>query len=216
MLRPGRTAALCIAIATFMLAAPAGAADAPRFELTPFAGFRTGGHFDVEPVVEGATAGSADVDDASSFGIDLGLYRDGSSFYELLYSRQGASLDSKEPSLDGLDVTVEYYQFGGTAIFPQASDKVLPYLSMTLGATRFTADGYDADTKFSASLGGGLRVPFNDHLAAVLGVRGYLTFVDSDTEFLCVSNGGDGGCLLKSSGSTFFQAEAQLGLSLRF
>ena len=212
---PAMLAAVAVAAAA-ALAPAVHAAESPRFEITPYAGYRTGGKFDVEPVTDGAPTSSVDVGDDASFGVDLGLYRDGDSFYELLYSRQGASLSAKEPLLDGLDVTVEYYQFGGTAIFPQASDKLLPYLSLTLGATRFSADGYDSDTKFSASLGGGLRVPFNAHLAAVLGLRAYLTLLDSSTEFLCVSNGSDAGCLLKSSGSTFFQAEAQLGLSFRF
>lgn len=208
--------AVIAAAVTGWLPAPARAADAPRFEIAPFAGYRTGGNFDVEPTTEGGTTQSADIGDAASFGVDFGLYRDRNSFYELLYSRQGSSLDSKVAALDKLDVTVEYYQFGGTAIFPQASDRLLPYLSLTLGATRFSADGYDSDTKFSGSLGGGLRVPFNDYVAATLGLRGYLTFVDSNTEFLCVSNGGNGSCLLRSSGSTIFQAEAQLGLALRF
>jgi len=92
------------------------------------------------------------------------------------------------------------------------------YLSMTIGATRFDAEGgrYDSKSRFSGSLGGGLRMPFGEHVAATAGVRGYLTLVDSNTGILCVSGGGEGGCLLKSSGSTFFQAEAQLGLTFVF
>lgn len=199
------------------LAAPcAGAADAPRFEVTPFAGYRAGGSFDVESTVPDLVDDTVDVGEDASFGVDLGLYRDARGFYELLYSRQGARLDAKSPALDGLDVDVEYYQFGGTALFPEAAGNVLPYLSFTLGATRFSAAGYDTETRFSGSLGGGLRVPLGEHFAAVLGLRGYLTLVDSSTEFLCESNGGDAACLLKGSGKTFFQAEAQLGLALRF
>lgn len=212
----GMFAVIGVAAVAGLLPAPARAADAPRFEITPFAGYRTGGNFDIEPTTEGGTTQSADIGDSASFGVDLGLYRDRNSFYEFLYSRQGSSLDSKVAAIDNVDVTVEYYQFGGTAIFPQESEHVLPYLSLTLGATRFTADGYDSDTKFSASLGGGLRVPFNEHLAATLGLRGYVTFIDSNTQFLCVSNGGESSCLLRSSGSTLFQAEAQLGLAVRF
>ena len=101
-------------------------------------------------------------------------------------------------------------------MFPGESDRLFPYLSMTIGATRLSASGYDSETKFSASLGGGLRVPFTENFVATLGLRGYLTFMESNTQFLCVSNGGNGTCLLKSSGSTFFQGEAQLGLTFRF
>ena len=59
-------------------------------------------------------------------------------------------------------------------------------------------------------------MPFNDNVAATLGVRGYLTFVDSDTDILCISDAEGADCLLRSSGSTYFQAEAQLGLTLAF
>jgi hypothetical protein len=43
-----------------------------------------------------------------------------------------------------------------------------------------------------------------------------VTLLDSDTQLFCLSDAEGAGCLLKSSGSTFFQAEAQLGLSVRF
>ncbi len=198
-----------------MLAPEARADGHPRFEITPFVGYRTGGGFNIEDA-EGNKSGSVDVGDDASYGLDLGLYRDDNSFYEFLYSRQPASLDSNDPLLNGIDVTVEYYQLGGTAMFPDESDRFLPYLSMTIGATRLSASGYDSDTKFSASLGGGLRIPFTENLIATLGLRGYLTFMESNTQFLCISDNGNGTCLLKSSGSTFFQGEAQLGLAFRF
>jgi hypothetical protein len=210
------TALMVSAVATSgMLMTDAQAGELPTFEATPFVGYRAGGSFKVE-AVEGTASESVDVSDDASFGLDLGLYRDANSFYEFLYSQQQASLDSKDPLLKGVDVKVEYYQFGGTAFFPGESNWAVPYLSMTIGATRLSASGYDTDTKFSGSLGTGLRVPFNDHFAATLGLRGYLTFIQSNTQFLCVSDNGNGTCLLKSSGSTFFQGEAQLGLTFKF
>jgi opacity protein-like surface antigen len=201
------TAALCA------VPGVAGAAG-PRFEVTPFVGYRMGGSFE-QPETASSPARDVDLDDGSSWGIDLGLYRDGSSFYELLYSTQSTSMDSADPTLSRVDVQTDYYHFGGTLLFAD-EQWMVPYLSLTAGATRFSADDYDSETKFSMSLGGGVRLPFNDHLAATLGVRGYLTLVDSDTSFLCVSGGEQSGCLVKSSGSTYFQAEAQLGLTLRF
>jgi hypothetical protein len=75
---------------------------------------------------------------------------------------------------------------------------------------------YDSETRFSGSLGGGFRIPFNDNVALNLGLRGYLTLLNSDTSLFCVSDSGDAGCLVRSSGSTFFQAEGQLGISVRF
>jgi len=188
---------------------------APRFEATPFVGYRVGGEFEVEDT-EAATDRSIDLDDDGSFGLDLGLYRDPNSFYELLYSRQESGLNSTEASLRGLDITTEYLQVGGTLLFPDETWFV-PWLSLTIGATKFDpgGGGYDSETMFSGSLGGGLRLPINERLSATLGLRGYLTLVDSNTEIFCVSSGG-ATCLLKTSGSTFFQGEAQLGLTVRF
>jgi hypothetical protein len=205
-----------LSIATVVVSVLPGLAHAagPRFELTPFAGYRMGGSFE-RPETASSPARDVDLDDGGSWGVDLGLYRDGSSFYELLYSSQSTSMDSSDPALSRVDVQTDYYQFGGTLLFAD-EQWMVPYLSLTAGATRFSADDYDSETKFSVSLGGGLRLPFNDHVAATLGVRGYLTFVNSDTNFLCVSGGEESGCLVRSSGTTYFQAEAQAGLTLRF
>jgi opacity protein-like surface antigen len=190
-------------------------AAGPRFEVTPFVGYRTGGSFE-QPETATSPARDVDLDDGSSWGIDLGLYRDGSSFYELLYSTQSTSMDSSDPTLSRVDVQTDYYHFGGTLLFAD-EQWMVPYLSLTAGATRFSADGgYGSETKFSMSLGGGLRLPFSDNLAATLGLRGYLSFIDSDSQFFCASGGEQSGCLVRSSGSTYFQGEAQLGLTLRF
>jgi hypothetical protein len=205
---------LPFALLAFLAGAPAAHADGVRAEITPFGGYRFGGDFDyVDPDTEELKA--ADLDAGGSWGIDLGLYRDQTSFYELLYSTQEVGLDSNEAAHEGVDVTTVYYQFGGTLFFP-AEQWMVPFLSFTLGATQFSADGFDSETKFSMSLGGGFRLPITDNFGATLGLRGYLTFVDSDTDYFCSSNGENGTCLVRSSGSTFFQGEATLGLTLRF
>ncbi len=207
------------ALAAFTLvllfpAVPTARADV-RAEITPFVGYRMSGSFDVERS-DGTGTQSVDVEDSSAWGIDVGIYATPDAFYEFLYSTQTTNLDSRDPAIAGVDVTTEYFQFGGTAFFP-ADQWPVPYLSLTIGATRYSADqGYGSDTKFSGSLGGGLRLPFNDNVAATLGVRGYLTLLESDTSIFCKSDSQGGGCLVRSSGSTFFQAEALLGLTVRF
>jgi Outer membrane protein beta-barrel domain len=205
-----------IAMAVPGLYVPAAKADGPRFEVTPFVGYRVGGQFEAEGATEGSEE-TVDLDDGSSWGIDLGLYRDQASFYELLYSRQSAGLDSHEAPLAGVDVVTEYLHFGGTLLF--ADERFYaPYLSVTVGATRLSADqgGYDDETSASASIGGGFRLPLGDTFAITAGVRAYVTFINTDTDILCISTGEGSGCLLKSSGSTFWQGEAQLGLTARF
>jgi opacity protein-like surface antigen len=191
-------------------------ADAPRFELTPFVGGRVGGGFDV--VSPDETESSVDLGSGASFGLDLGMYRDRQSYYQLLYSTQQADIESRDPLLDGIDVRIDYLQFGGTAFFPQDNDHYVPYLSLTIGATFMQPDDddYDSETKFSGSIGGGFRFPLSENLGVNLGVRGYLTLLDSDTRLFCNSDADGAQCLVQSSGSTLFQAEAQLGLAFRF
>jgi hypothetical protein len=208
-------ATLPLIVLALIAHAPAARADGPRFEITPFAGYRFGGEIET-PETDTEDAHSVDLNEGGGWGVDLGLYRDDSSFYELLYSSQSSDLDSKDPALRGIDVTTAYYHFGGTIFFAEQNWAV-PYLSLTAGATRFDADGgFDSETKFSMSLGGGLRLPFTERFGALVGLRGYLTLVDSDTDFLCVSSGGAGTCLLKSSGDTFFQGEALVGVTFTF
>jgi len=213
-MRSTRYLLLPLALVALLAGAPAAYADRVRAEITPFGGYRFGGDFDyVDPDTEELKG--SDLDSGGSWGIDLGLYRDQTSFYELLYSTQEAGLDANEFGLGDVDVTTQYYHVGGTIFFPN-QQWLVPFLSFTIGATDFSADGFDSETKFSTSLGTGLRLPFTDNFGVTLGLRGYLTFVDSDTNFFCASGGGDGACLVQSSGSTFFQGEATLGLTLRF
>jgi hypothetical protein len=207
----------CLVLIALAATATTAHADGPRFEITPFGGYRMGGKFDTQESATGQSR-SVDLENSGSWGVDVGIYRDPSSFYEFLYSSQTANLDSSDPVFNRVDVTTDYIQFGGTLLF---ADEywVVPYFSFTVGATLFDASGgYDSDTKFSISAGTGLRLPFSDHFAATLGLRGFLTFVNSDNDLFCVSRPQEGqsGCLLKTSGETYFQGEATAGLTLRF
>src|SRR5262249_11167022 len=79
------------------------AQDRIRFDVTPMVGYRAGGEFDdVDP--ESTGGDSLDLDAGSTFGIDLGLYRDSHSFYEILYSRQESGIDSPDPVIGSVDV----------------------------------------------------------------------------------------------------------------
>jgi hypothetical protein len=200
-------------LVVLMFAAPA-SADNRRFEVMPFGGYRVGGDFDVEDE-QGVELRSADLDEDVSWGIELAYYRDRNAYYELLFSRQTSQFDDNDPALGGVDLTTDYIQFGGTLLF-DSEPWILPYLSLTIGLTRFDADGFGSEYKFSGSLGTGLRLPVNDRLSFVAGVRGYGTLIDSDTELFCVSGGGQGSCVVRTSGDIFFQGEATVGVALRF
>jgi hypothetical protein len=202
----------CVSLGAGPLAARA---DSPTFEFTPFVGGRLGGGFDVDN--GDGTKSSVDLGAGVSYGLDLGLYRDAQGFYEALYSTQQTNLDSNDPALRNLDIDVDYLQIGGTALFEQ-DERFVPYVSFTIGAAFLEPKqgGYSSETKFAMSLGTGLRIPFNERISAMLGVRGYLTFIESNTSLFCTSTPAGSQCLVKSSGSALFQGEGQLGLTVRF
>ena len=109
----------------------------PRFEVTSFGGYRIGGEFDLEDD-QGAPLDDAELDESFSWGLGLGVYRDAFGYYELLYARQSTEFDSRIPDVGDVDITTEYYQFGGTLLFDY-EPWLLPYLSLTIGLTRFDA-----------------------------------------------------------------------------
>ncbi len=186
----------------------------PHVEIMPFAGYRVGGSFYFDRGL--ATQHSLDLGDDAAWGVDVGLYRDRASFYELLYSQQDARIDTIGTTIGSLKLRTEYAHIGGTLLFPD-QNWFVPYLSMTIGATKFDPHSASlvAETDFSMSLGGGLRLPINEHLAVSLGVRGYLTFIDPSSQIFC---GGSGSlnCLFRISATSFYQFEGQLGFVMRF
>jgi hypothetical protein len=196
-----------------VIAVPA-QAESPRFEITPFGGYRIGGEFDVEDA-QGNDLRDADLDDETSWGVGLALYRDPNAYYELLFSRQETRFDDPDPALGSVDITTEYYHVGGALLFNEGG-WLRPWLSLTLGLTRFDVEDSGSEYKFSGSLGLGWRMPVGERLSFVVGVRGYGTVIDSDTELYCNTGDGRGECLVRSSGDVVLQGEATVGVALRF
>jgi opacity protein-like surface antigen len=183
----------------------------PYIEITPFAGYRMGGDFNV-----GAMDLDADLDDHGSFGLALDLARDRYSQYELYYGRQESQLAQDSP-IGPIGVTVEYLQLGGTLV---VSDQpaFTPYIVAGLGVTRFSPDGPGTDdsSHFSFSLGGGLRFPISQRFSLRLEARGHLTFVDTDASLFCASGAFGGVCAIQGEGSTFIQYELLAGAGFAF
>jgi hypothetical protein len=113
---------------------------------------------------------------------------------------------------------VEYLQFGGTVSYPDAEyTHVIPYFGMTIGAARFSPDGtgLNDETKFAATMGGGLRIPINKRFGVRLDLRAYGTLFNSDSEIFCVSAAGLT-CRIKAKGDFFLQYSANLGVTIGF
>jgi opacity protein-like surface antigen len=181
------------------------------WEVTPFVGYRLGGDFEIA-----GTEADADLDDDRSFGIAITLAIDNYSAYELLYSRQEASFASASP-VAPLDLDVEYLHLGGTLLVNDELP-VGPYIAGGLGITRLSpqSGGGSNDTRFSLSLGAGVKLPVSRSFSVRLEARGYVTFVDTDTSFFCASGSQGGICAIQSSGDAFIQYELLAGVSFAF
>lgn len=183
-----------------------------KFSVSPLAGYRAGGSFKLTDTDNHAT-----VQGHLSYGLALDLSTDQqASQYELFYSRQATNLSS--PALASSDITIQYLHLGGTVLLAEPTERWQPYFLATLGGTRFSSDAAASidKTYFSVSLGLGLKVPFNTHLALRLEARGFATFLNGNTAVFCRSDQAGGLCVIHGNGDAFFQGDALAGLVYTF
>jgi opacity protein-like surface antigen len=185
--------------------------SAPSFEISPFAGYRVGGSFhDVD------SNQSVSLDAHASFALALDARADEGSQYEFFYSRQSSVLSGS--GFAPVDTTIQYLHIGGTVMLDQSQPRVQPYLAGGLGVTLLEPDspGAHDDTRFSASLALGLRVPLSRNFQLRFEGRGYLTLMTSDAAIFCGSNQNGALCQIHAQGSTFFQFDFLAGVSFVF
>ncbi|MDB6107489.1 MAG: hypothetical protein JWO52_7488 [Gammaproteobacteria bacterium] len=106
--------------------------------------------------------------------------------------------------------------FDGLAALVQTALNENPFSGQ--GATRFTPDsrfGHDS-TYFSASFGGGFRIPVNPHFFLRLEARGFATILNSTTAVFCRSDQSGGVCRIHGSGSSFLQGDLLAGVAYTF
>ncbi|MCK7551285.1 hypothetical protein [Marinobacter goseongensis] len=198
-------------IATLFVSLPATA----EVELTPFAGYRMGGEFDVNNRTDDEDR-RVDLEDTVSQGLllNVDLSEPGKQL-ELYLGRQETTARSSEglltPTRTSVDLTITQLQFGGL-YFPGGTTTG-GFVSGVAGVTRLDPkpSGLDTHHRASLSLGGGYKWPLNDHLRLRLDLRGLYTVLDSGGAVFC-----SGGCNVRFESNGFFQVEASAGLAVRF
>jgi opacity protein-like surface antigen len=205
----------CMLLVVGCVMATAACADEPRrhvnnFEITPFVGYMGGGRFN-----DPADGSDRDLKDDTTFGFFADMVADvPERHYELLYASQSSTVKGAVP----IDMDVQYLQIGGTVSYTDAG-YVVPYFGATIGAARFSPDasGLDDKTKLAFSLGGGMKIPFTDHVGMRLDARAFLSVLDSsDSELFCSSGATGGACALTARSDTFVQYSASLGIVAAF
>jgi opacity protein-like surface antigen len=178
-------------------------AYAQDYEITPYIGWRTSSSLE-----DAETGETIDLKETDSLGIILSMKKNLDTNYDFLFSRQNTELKSSTVTES---LRIDYYHLGGTIFYDY--DKLHPFVSGGLGATHISPanDAFSSETKFSLSVGGGLKFPLTQNVGLRLEARGYGTVVSSGGTIMC-----SGGCVAKFTGTLFMQFEALAGLSIAF
>jgi outer membrane beta-barrel protein len=186
-----------------LAAAVSGAATAQvregTVEISPFAGYLFGGEF-----ASGSTSlfgFEVEADDDATFGVRLGYNLTDSFEMEFQASRTETEFvteddelfDPNEESFG--DLTIDYFMGYGTFNFGRR--RAVPYITVGAGVARLDPDvpfrNARKDTRFTASLGIGVKAFVNPHFGFRFDGRGYATSLgdrnDDDDDFFC--DGGD-------------------------
>jgi opacity protein-like surface antigen len=200
-------AAMALLAVIFPLPAIAG-----NYEITPFGGYTWGGQF-----TDSVTGTTLKVDETANYGVMVDFKQDEQSQIELYFSRQNTQLKTDSGLFTGnplFDLDIEYYHVGGTYSPSPDAGKVKPFVVGTLGATHMVpkGSGLDSLTKFSLSLGGGVKLFATDHVGLRLEGRWFGTLFDGSGSAFCSS----GTCAIHVEGSLFSQFVANAGLIIAF
>jgi len=155
------------------------------FELTPFGGFRYGGTL----WADRSDLFSRDVDIASgaNFGVNLGIpVGDTRMKLELMANRQathftgGSGLFDPDTRLADVDIT--HYHAGLQIPFGE-SNAISPFVILSAGLANIDPDirNASAENRFSASAGGGLKVPITPNIGLRFEARGYFTSLSDES-----------------------------------
>jgi len=195
--------------------------DAQNFEIAGFGGWSVGGEFkwqDGGAITNGeatSTGSRIGLDDHNSFAVAADLRASDSSAYELFYSREATRLSVINGAAT-TDVNVSYIHLGGTLRLDDSDRAVQPYAIGGLGVTRLQAsDDGGSRTRFSGSLGLGLRWAATQHLSLRVEGRGFVTLMNDNSVF-CKSDETGLICRVHGNGSTFIQGQFLAGVAFAF
>jgi opacity protein-like surface antigen len=198
-----------LSICLISLPIPSGAL-AEGFQITPFLGYRVGGHFE-----DAGTGVELDLDEAETYGIILDKDIGPGKQYEFFYSFQPSRLTAGGIVTPGVltDVDVEYFHIGGRNYWDQGA--IRTFAVGSIGATHFDphASNLSSETRFSIGLGGGVEVDASERIAIRLEGRGFATFLDSEGAIFCDSSSG---CVVLVASDLLWQFEVGVGVTLKF
>ena len=193
--------------ALLMLAAQPAAAEGA---FTVYGGYRGGGSFDQ---TVGTKTVADDIDSSGVVAVAVEWAVDGARNGQVFASMQRTDLQLAPGSATTtLPINIAYLHLGGTNFFDGQPGHGA-YVAGGLGATFMEPrqDGWSSEIRPSMSLALGYEYAFTPSLSLRGELRGYATLINSGGGFFC-----SGGCVVSIHGDGMFQADALLGLSMRF
>ena len=188
-----------------------------RIEVVGFGGVGFTGDLGVSSNTQAGTeTGNVSFDSAPVYGGMVGYRAQPKGFAYLSYSRMETTAyfrpSGNFDSTAQAKLTFDYFQIGGNLEGP--SGRVVPYLGLSLGATRLApVDGSGNDFSFSGVLDGGIKLNLAKFLDVRLIGRMPVSFISGEAAALCV---GGHGCAVRYSGQPLIQGQALLGVGLHF
>lgn len=172
-------------------------------EITPMGGYRFGGQ------VATAAGEKLTFDESGSFALAVDFDFQHNKQIELFWSHQQTALSQNGATV--FNTGIDCIQIGGTVLYPQKG--FTPYVAGGLGVTHFSpGSDYKPETRFSLSVGGGIKTFITKHIGLRLEGRGYATWFPDEGYIFC----GGGGCNIAVSGDAIFQFEGLAGAIFLF
>jgi opacity protein-like surface antigen len=191
--------------------------DSMPFEVAGFGAYNLGGQFKLQGggAVPTGTGDRLSLNDHSAFAVAADLRANETTQFELFYSHEATQLQVYQ-NLAQTDVAVSYLHIGGTILLNEDDRALKPYAAGGLGITRLSpGDEGNTDTRFSASLGLGLRWPATQHLSLRLEGRAFVTLMNDNAVF-CKSDETGLLCRVHGNGTTFIQGQFLAGVAFVF
>lgn len=154
-------------------------AQGASIELTPTIGYRWGGEILAED--NDLFAVDVEVEDSQAFGLILDIPVTRSLQIELLVDRQSTDFGQDRlfsPDDFELGVDLTYYHVG--VLWQWHTRDLVPFVVGSVGLAQIEPDlaGVEDEERFSASIGGGFKVPITDHFGFRFELRGFWTDTD--------------------------------------
>ena len=133
----------------------------------------------------------------------------------MLYSAQTSDFTATPavgPELELGDIDTTVIHVGGVYQFKSDVDPWRPLITFSIGNTNFDPEAFDDDSKFSLSLGGGVKYAFSDRFGLKLQGRWITSEINDDDELYCDPFG----CFVVEDSNFLNQFEFAAGLAIRF